>query len=76
MTKYKREVADRLRDEAVSIARMWKEKAYKCASEQASMSFFNKCVGDYYRYAMEGLIMLIEDRKVLDEKNRKHADRT
>lgn len=67
MVKYKREVADRLRDEAVRIARIFKEKAYKCSNEQTSMSFFNKCVGDYYRYALEGLQMLIEERKVLDD---------
>ena len=27
----------------------------------------NKCVGDYYRYALEGLQMLIDERKVLDD---------
>ena len=30
------------------------------------MSFFNKCVGDYLRYAMEGVQILIDERKIMD----------
>lgn len=38
------------------------------------MSFFNKCVGDYLRYAMEGIQILIEERKILDAARQKERE--
>ena len=45
------------------IAILFKDKAYKVASDQASMAFFNKVTADYYRYALEGQQLLLEDKK-------------
>jgi hypothetical protein len=32
-----------------------KDKAYKVASDQETMSFFQKLAADYYRYSLEGI---------------------
>ena len=63
LPRYKHKVYDRLKDESLKIAKLFKEEAYKVASDNTSMAFFNKVVGDYYRYALEGLTLLIEEKK-------------
>ena len=63
LPQYKRKVYNRLKDESMRIALLFKDKAYKVASDQASMAFFNKVTADYYRYALEGQQLLLEDKK-------------
>ena len=51
------------------VAHLFKDKAYKVASDQASMSFFNKVTADYYRYALEGQQLLVEDKRAMEKSN-------
>ena len=71
LPKFKRELLYRQRDHAKKIARLFRDKAYKVASDQESMAFFQKLIGDYNRYHLEALDYLIRDREEAEEKKRK-----
>lgn len=60
--KYKTKLALKVRDEAVEISNMFREKVYKVASDQEAMSSIQKYIGDYFRYAIEAIDMILEDK--------------
>ena len=45
------------------IAKLFKDEVYKVAADQSSQAFVNKVVGDYYRYALEAIQLLIEEKQ-------------
>ena len=53
LTKYKKRIEDELFDQCIGIVDLVKDRCMKLATNAESKAFFQKMVGDYYRYVAE-----------------------
>jgi hypothetical protein len=68
---FKKALVEELKKNASEIAYLIRDKAYKLASDQESMSFFQKIAADYFRYSFEAVrfeLTSIEDQRRIKKK--------